>query len=67
MFKKGEKVVQVVPAPIVGTVAGFDVDQETGVVLPRVEWADADGVVHSRHFAAGELTAAQVPAQANQA
>jgi hypothetical protein len=62
MFKKGEKVIQVVPAPIVGTVAGFDVDQETGVVLPRVEWTDADGVVHSRHFNANELQSAPVEA-----
>ena len=57
MFKKGESVTQVIPAPIVGTVAGFSVDQETGVVLVKVEWPDADGSTHGKFFAESELQA----------
>ena len=55
MFTKGTKVQQVVPAPIVGVVVGFDVDQQTGEVQPRVEWPAEDGSTHSRHFKESEL------------
>ena len=61
MFKKGDKVEQVLPAPITGTVAGFDVDQETGDVLVRIEWTAEDGGSHARHFHPEQLKAA-VPA-----
>lgn len=56
-FKKGDPVSQVVAAPIVGNVAGFDLDQETGDVSVKVEWTDADGVEHSRFFTEAELQA----------
>lgn len=60
-FTKGQKVQQVLPAPIVGEVVGFSVDQETGAVLVRVEWADtdADGKEHhhGRFFAGHEIAA----------
>ena len=55
MFKKGDKVIQVMPASVTGEVASFAVDQETGAVTVKVEWADNEGVVHSRHFNADEL------------
>ncbi len=57
MFKKGESVTQVIPAPIVGTVTGFSVDQEMGNVLVKVEWPDADGSTHEKFFAESELLA----------
>ena len=57
MFAKGDSVVQVMPAPIKGTVSGFSVDQETGKVLVGVEWPDADGSTHSRYFDRAELEA----------
>jgi hypothetical protein len=64
-FTKGQQVQQVLPAPIVGEVVGFSVDQETGAVLVRVEWADTEGHAHSRYFGANELQAsAQAPAAA---
>ncbi|WP_342617223.1 hypothetical protein [Rhodoferax sp. GW822-FHT02A01] len=59
MFKKGDKVVQVLPAPIEGSVAGFDVDQETGAVQVRVEWPDADGSIHAQHFREDQLKAVE--------
>ena len=55
-FKNGDKVVQVIPAPISGTVVGFALDQETGEVHVRVQWDDEAGV-HERHFAQTELAA----------
>ena len=54
-FTKGSAVQQVLPAPIVGTVTGFDVDQETGDLQYLVEWTDADGVAHHRHFVEDHL------------
>ena len=60
MFAKGSRVVQVQPAPIVGVVSGFSVDQETGDVQVLVSWPAEDGSVHSRHFKESELTAEPV-------
>lgn len=61
-FTKGQQVIQVLPPAIAGTVAGFSVDQETGAIQVRVEWAseDAEGAVHAheRFFTGDELTAA---------
>ena len=57
MFKKGDKVSQVLPAPVVGEVAGFDVDQETGTLQVRIEWTDANGDVNVRHFNPDQLQA----------
>lgn len=59
MFTKGQKVSQIVPAPIVGEVVGFSVDQETGTVQIKVEWSDADGGKHERFFAEGEVRAVE--------
>jgi hypothetical protein len=62
-FTKGQKVVQVQPAPIEGTVVGFGVDQQTGAVQIQVEWvdADADGTphTHARYFTVDELRSAE--------
>ena len=55
-FKKGDKVSQVLSAPIEGEVAGFALCQETGEVHVKVEYKDADGNVHERHFKQDELT-----------
>lgn len=53
-FKKGDLVVQVQPAPIMGSVAGYAVDQNTGALQIFVEWSD-DAGVHSRYFKPEEL------------
>lgn len=63
-FKKGDQVVQVIPAAIVGTVAGFSLCQETGDVSVAVEYTDAEGVVHLRHFKQSEVAAAPAAAAA---
>jgi hypothetical protein len=57
-FSKGQPVTQVLPEPVKGTVAGFSVDQETGVLQVQVEWIDADGHTHARYFKPDELQAA---------
>lgn len=49
-FKKGDEVVQIVPAPIEGTVEGFALDQDTGEVKVLVEYTDADGNAQSGYF-----------------
>jgi len=59
-FKKGDPVRQITPAPVVGTVAAFSVDQETGDVQYLVEWMDADGATQSRYFNDEQLEAAPV-------
>ena len=58
MFNKGQKVVQVLPAPIEGTVTGFALDQENGEVIVQVTSVDADGEEHTRYFRQSEVTAA---------
>lgn len=56
-FKKGATVRQIMPAPVVGTVERYDVDQETGEVQVLVVWPDADGDGHqeSRYFKADQI------------
>lgn len=54
-FTKGQEVVQVV-TPIKGVVTGFQVDQETGDLLVKVEWTNADGSTGERFFKADEIT-----------
>jgi len=51
-FPKGATVRQILPAPIVGTVECYEVDQETGDLQVLVVWPDADGDGHqeSRYF-----------------
>lgn len=58
MFKRGDKVVQVMPAAVEGEVAGFSLDQDTGEVIVLVSSVDADGVEHSRYFKQSEIQAA---------
>ena len=53
-LKKGDKVKQILPAPITGTVTGFALDQETGEVHAKVEWTEGEDV-HSRHFKQDDL------------
>lgn len=52
-FKKGDTVRQIVPI-IEGTVAGFQIDQETGARLILVEWQDGEGVTQ-RYFDENQL------------
>lgn len=59
-FKKGDKVIQVLQAPIEGVVDGFALDQNTGEVTVLVEYTNASGEVHQRYFHADELNAATV-------
>jgi hypothetical protein len=59
-FKKGDQVRQILPAPIVGNVAGFHADQETGALQVCVEFQDA-GETRTRYFDATQIEA--VPAE----
>ena len=59
-FKKGDNVRQVVPAPIVGIVAGFHADQETGKLQVCVEFQE-NGETRSRYFDTNQIEA--LPAQ----
>ena len=52
-FKKGDVVEQAV-TPIKGTVAGFQVDQESGDVLVLVNY-EVNGVTHSRYFKESDI------------
>lgn len=54
-FKKGDKVVQVMPEPIIGTVEGFGLCQETGAVSMRVSFTGPDGEMHERFFKGSEV------------
>ena len=58
-FKKGDAVRQVMPAPIVGVVERYDVDQETGDVqiLVTSPDVDGDGNAESRYFKEDQLEA----------
>lgn len=53
-FAKGTPVTQIVK-PIEGVVVGFDVDQETGDRLIKVEWTEEDGSTASKFFKDDEL------------
>lgn len=57
MFTKDQKVSQILPAPIIGTVAGFALDQSNGEVIVLVNSVDEDGTVHSRYFKQSEVEA----------
>jgi hypothetical protein len=59
-FKKGDAVRQVVAAPIVGTVVGFDIDQQSGDVQLLVEWNDGEEK-RQRHFTESQLEAVEQP------
>lgn len=58
MFKAGQKVRQVMPKPIEGTIVRFIFDENTGTVSYVVESIDEDGVAHQRSFVATDLEAA---------
>ena len=60
-FKKGDSVAQVV-TPIVGTVQGFQVDQETGERLVLVSWTDEAGQEHARYFDESHIAPVAAPA-----
>ena len=53
-FKKGDSVRQIVPAPIVGVVSGFQVDQETGKLQICVEYSENEETRH-RYFEAAQI------------
>lgn len=54
-FVKGEKVSQVLPAPIAGEVLGFGFDPDTGNITVLVGYVDADGNDQQRYFQQSEL------------
>jgi hypothetical protein len=56
MLKKGDQVVQIVPAPIKGVVTGFAMCQETGEVHVKVGYTDDAGNQHERHFKQSEVS-----------
>jgi hypothetical protein len=49
-FKKGDKVEQIMPAPIRGRVDAFSIDQESGDPQLHVSWEDDNQVTHSKWF-----------------
>ena len=57
-FKRGDKVVQIMPADIEGEVAGFSLDQDTGEVIVLVAYVDADGNEQTRYFQQSQIDAA---------
>lgn len=57
MFTNGQKVTQVLHAPIEGTVAGFGFDPVTGTVTVLVNYTDSEGNEQQRYFQQSELTA----------
>lgn len=58
-FKNGDKVRQVMPAPIEGVVSKFLFDEQTGNVSYVVDSIDAEGNAQQRVFQASDLEAAQ--------
>lgn len=56
-FKTGDSVRQIMPAPIVGTVAEVSIDPNEGDRLFKVVWPDAngDGIEESRFFKEDEI------------
>lgn len=54
-FKRGDTVRQIVPAPIVGTVAELAVSGDS--VIARVEWTDEQGQQQSRWFDESQVVA----------
>lgn len=54
-FIKGEKVVQVIPAPIEGEVLEFGFDPATGNVTVLVGYTDENGEEQQRYFQQSEL------------
>lgn len=57
-FNKGDKVAQIVNAPISGVVTDYALDSETGEVLIKVSYTDAQNNPQERHFRQTELQAA---------
>ena len=57
MFTNGQKVTQIMHAPIEGTVAGFGFDPSTGTVTVLVSYTDAEGNDQQRYFQQSELAA----------
>jgi hypothetical protein len=53
-LKKGDSVRQILPAPIVGKVAGFHADQETGALQVCVEFVE-NGETRTRYFDASQI------------
>lgn len=56
-FNIGDKVVQVLPLPILGEVVDYGLDRQAGKVLVLVAYTDAAGERHTKHFMPGELAA----------
>lgn len=54
-FKRGDTVRQIVPAPIVGTVAELAVSGDS--VIARVEWTDEQGQHQTRWFEEAQIEA----------
>lgn len=61
-LKKGDGVRQIMPAPIVGTVAGFHADNESGELQALVEWMEGDEP-KSRYFKTDQLEPVDPPAE----
>jgi hypothetical protein len=55
MFKKGDKVIQILPKPREGIVDGFCICPETGQISILVDETGEDGVTHKQYFKDYEL------------
>lgn len=64
-IKKGTPVVQVMPAPIKGRVAGFRIDPENGQRQTEVAFVNEDGDVTSVFFADGQIEVDQEQVEAD--
>jgi hypothetical protein len=58
-FKNGDKVTQVMPAPITGEVTRFVFDDTTGEISYVVSSTDPDGTLHERVFSEADIQLAQ--------
>jgi len=57
-FTQGQKVTQVLPAPITGTVEKFSFDENTAEITVLVSYQDAEGNDQQRYFKQSEIQAA---------
>ena len=56
-FTQGQEVVQIVAAPITGTVEKFAFDENTGEIVFLVSYKDAEGEDQARYFKESEIAA----------
>ena len=58
---KGARVRQIMPAPYEGVITEFQIDQEDGATLCRVDRDDGEGGVESKFFKKSDLEEVPTP------